>query len=281
MRANPQSPLATPEPDPEKIIRKGKYLQGASSSKSSGISGDLPDSVFHTPVVVSDIPHLPIAETPVKSELEYFLVEYTPFSPDLKEESLESFDFLASPEIVKWFRLESLEYFPFLGSPTPHSFKFLVTKEEGTSLSVEISSAIPKSKPTSVKSESSPPHTPPFSKPPIIQIAFSPAKSPLTSPKSQSPPFPNQMAGINPPQNRMDAIVAARYAPLVLPQPMNSLPVGDYLKYMPKFTGEEDITAEEHLVAFYSYADNLNIENEDVWMRVFVQSLDGEAHKVV
>lgn len=48
---------------------------------------------------------------------------------------------------------------------------------------------------------------------------------------------------------------------------------------MPKFTGEEEITEEEHLAAFYSYADNLNIENEDVWMRFFVQILDGEAMK--
>jgi hypothetical protein len=87
------------------------------------------------------------------------------------------------------------------------------------------------------------------------------------------------MEGANPPRNIMDAIVAARYAPLVLPQPMNALPTGDYLKYMPKFTGEEDITVEEHLVSFYSYADNINIENEDVWMRVFVQSLDGEVRK--
>jgi hypothetical protein len=87
------------------------------------------------------------------------------------------------------------------------------------------------------------------------------------------------MAGANPPRNIMDSIVAARYAPLILPQPMNDLPAGDYLKYMPKFMGEEDITAEEHLASFYSYADNLNIENEDVWMRVFVQSLDGEARK--
>jgi hypothetical protein len=77
------------------------------------------------------------------------------------------------------------------------------------------------------------------------------------------------MAGANPPLNRMDAIVVARYAPLVLPHPMNPLPAEDYLKYMPKFTGEGDITAEEHLVSFYSYADNLNIENEYVWMRVF------------
>jgi hypothetical protein len=87
------------------------------------------------------------------------------------------------------------------------------------------------------------------------------------------------MAGANPPQNRMDAIVVARYAPLILPQPLNPLPAGDYLKYMPKFSGEGEVTAEEHLVAFYSYADNLNIENEDVWMRVFVQSLDGEVIK--
>jgi hypothetical protein len=78
------------------------------------------------------------------------------------------------------------------------------------------------------------------------------------------------MAGDNPSLNIMDAIVAARYAPLILPQPMNPLPVGDCLKYMPKFTGEEDITVEEHLAAFYSYTDNLNIENEDAWMRVFV-----------
>jgi hypothetical protein len=87
------------------------------------------------------------------------------------------------------------------------------------------------------------------------------------------------MAGANLPRNRMDVIVAARYAPIVWPKPMNSLPVRYYLKYMPKFTGEEETTTEEHLVAFYSYVDNLNIENEDVWMRFFVQSLDGEARK--
>jgi hypothetical protein len=104
--------------------------------------------------------------------------------------------------------------------------------------------------------------------------------SPVHTPSpSSSPPLNVPMADVNPPQDRMDAIVTVRYAPLVLPHPMNPLPAGDYLKYMPKFTGEGDITAEEHLVAFYSYADNLNIENEDVWMRVFVQSLYGEVRK--
>jgi uncharacterized small protein (DUF1192 family) len=111
-----------------------------------------------------------------------------------------------------------------------------------------------------------------------VRTSFPASPVHIPSPLS-SPPINVPMAGANPPQNRMDAIVAARYAPLVLPHPMNPLPAGDYLKYMPKFTGEGDITAEEHLAAFYSYADNLNIENEDVWMRVFVQSLDGEVRK--
>jgi hypothetical protein len=48
---------------------------------------------------------------------------------------------------------------------------------------------------------------------------------------------------------------------------------------MPKFTGEEDVTVEEHLASFYNYADNQNIENEDFWMRVFIQILFGEARK--
>jgi hypothetical protein len=34
---------------------------------------------------------------------------------------------------------------------------------------------------------------------------------------------------------------------------------------MPKFTGEDDVSIEEHIEAFYSYAKNLNIEEEDVW----------------
>jgi hypothetical protein len=115
---------------------------------------------------------------------------------------------------------------------------------------------------------------------PLSPVRTSFPSSPVHTPSPpSSPPLNVPMAGANPPQNRMDAIVAARYAPLVLPHPMNPLPAGDYLKYMPKFTGEGDITAEEHLAAFYSYADNLNIENEDVWMRVFVQSLDGEVRK--
>ena len=79
--------------------------------------------------------------------------------------------------------------------------------------------------------------------------------------------------------NRMQAIVAMRYAPLVLPQPLNAFPGGDYLKYLPRFNRQSETSVEEHWNAYYSYVDNQNIENEDVWMRVFVQILDGEARK--
>ena len=81
------------------------------------------------------------------------------------------------------------------------------------------------------------------------------------------------------PQNRMAAMVAARYAPLVLPQPLDALPGGDYHKYLPRFNGQGDVIAEEHWNTYLSYADNQNFEKEDVWMRVFVQSLDGEVRK--
>jgi hypothetical protein len=57
------------------------------------------------------------------------------------------------------------------------------------------------------------------------------------------------------------------------------MPTGDYQKYMPKFIGEGDVAAKEHIESFYSYAKNLNIEDVDVWTRVFVQSLDGHARK--
>jgi hypothetical protein len=87
------------------------------------------------------------------------------------------------------------------------------------------------------------------------------------------------MAGENPPMTRMEAIIATRYAPLLLPQPLNSLPVDGYLKKLPKFIGEGDIAAEEHLEAFYSFTDDHVIMHADVWMRIFVHSLEGEARK--
>jgi hypothetical protein len=51
------------------------------------------------------------------------------------------------------------------------------------------------------------------------------------------------------------------------------------MKYLTIYNGEGDVTAEEHLVSFYIFEDNFNIDYADVWMRLFVQSLDGEVRK--
>ena len=77
----------------------------------------------------------------------------------------------------------------------------------------------------------------------------------------------------------MDAIIGSRYAPLVLPVALHAFPATDYMKYLPRYNEEGEFTTEEHLVAFYSFANNFNIDYEDVWMRLFVQSLDGEVRK--
>ena len=70
--------------------------------------------------------------------------------------------------------------------------------------------------------------------------------------------------------NRMDEIVAARYAPLILPKVMFSFPPNDYMRYFPIFNGDGAVIVEEHLISFYSFADNFNLEHADVWMRLFV-----------
>ena len=94
-----------------------------------------------------------------------------------------------------------------------------------------------------------------------------------------SKPVNSKMADQNQPLDMMDRMVAARYAPLVLPQPLNSLLGGDYQKYLARFNGQCETTVEGHWDAFLSYADNQNIEGKDVWMRMFVQSLDGEVKR--
>jgi hypothetical protein len=95
----------------------------------------------------------------------------------------------------------------------------------------------------------------------------------MLTPTVQTPTVVNMVV------NRMDAIVVARYAPLNLPQVMHSFPPNDYMKYFPRFNGEGEVTAEEHLNSFYSFADNFNVEHADVWMGLFVQSLDREERK--
>jgi hypothetical protein len=128
MRSTPHLPLATPEADPKKIIKKGKSSQEGFSTVVPGTTSYFPNSTFKRPVVVSSAPLLPSVEISRNLNLEDFPVEYSSFSPKLKEKSFESFKVLSSPDVVSWFRFESLEDFPTLGSPSPPSLKIVVRK---------------------------------------------------------------------------------------------------------------------------------------------------------
>lgn len=74
------------------------------------------------------------------------------------------------------------------------------------------------------------------------------------------------------------AFLMNRYAPLQLPQPFNQMP-WDYLRTLPHFTGEDEQVAENHVSVFCNFANSLNVEHLDVILRLFVQSLEGEARK--
>ena len=49
MRSTPQLPLATPESDPKKIVRRRKTLQEGTSAAEPGISDDF----HHPPIAIS------------------------------------------------------------------------------------------------------------------------------------------------------------------------------------------------------------------------------------
>ena len=98
---------------------------------------------------------------------------------------------------------------------------------------------------------------------------FQPSSS-LVNKHFPSPNPSNFTMATQQPLDMMDRMVATRYAPLVLSQPLNALPGGDYQKYLPRFNGQGETTAKEHWDAFLSYADNQKIEAKDVWMRVFM-----------
>lgn len=69
-----------------------------------------------------------------------------------------------------------------------------------------------------------------------------------------------------------------KYATLDLPQPLREMPQ-DYLKHLPRFNGEDDNMAQSHNKTSNAFVENINVEQLDVVMRLFVQSLNGEARK--
>jgi hypothetical protein len=242
-RSHPQLPLATPETDPEVVLRKGKAPEEEASTAETG-NPPSPSvrTLFSSPQFLNRPP----------SEVSRFLnfgsvpAEFSPPGLGLEGEILVT---PLSSEVVPCRRPMTIEDFP--------------TPAQGGALA-DLSSLA-------------------FSLDPLLfptPIKNSSLVSTFRVPSPPSSPLHNiHMVGENPPMKAMEAIIATRYAPLVLPQLLNALPPEGYLKQLPKFTGEGDITAEEHLAAFYTFVDDNVIMHADVWMRIFVHSLQGEARK--
>jgi hypothetical protein len=104
-------------------------------------------------------------------------------------------------------------------------------------------------------------------RPPLSIVSHIPSQPSSTEASSSASTPKIAMAA---PLTKMEQILANRYAPLVLLNPLSFMLIGYYQKYMPKFTGSGDYTVEEHIEAFYAYAENINISEEDVWTKIFV-----------
>ena len=77
--------------------------------------------------------------------------------------------------------------------------------------------------------------------------------------------------------NPVSPIFPSWYKPLQLPPIFHDFPMKHY-KYLPKFNGEsKDFTSEKHLQAFEHFSNLFEIEHDDVCMRNFAQSLQGDA----
>ena len=72
--------------------------------------------------------------------------------------------------------------------------------------------------------------------------------------------------------------MVAWYASLVLPQPLAPLP-NDYQSGIPHFTEAKSITAQHHIDRINDAFDYMELEEETMKMRMFAQSLRGEAKK--
>jgi hypothetical protein len=105
------------------------------------------------------------------------------------------------------------------------------------------------------------------------QIIHSTSPSPTSSTSSVTSPPITQVVVQPPPP-----IMAARYAPLVLVAPLHAMPQ-DYQTRLPQFDGTGPLNAQQHVDKMNDYFDLQEVDEADVQMRLFAQSLTGEVKK--
>ena len=285
-RENPEGPLVSVS-DPKKIISKGKaqHRQASESAAASGLGIPIHAQSFVSEKSFAKIVSSKVIESSsqVRAEELSFASDITHSAPEIEvyphsQEPTSTSSLHPSSNKSSKSGLQAPTNLPVLREiiqdlslKGEENLATLLNQFYKTSYLLSTSEAAVQSKIKQTFNSGSGTSSPPSS--PLNRP--SPPLSPASSPSSST--VSNIMAGQN--LTRMEQILANRYAPLVLPNPLSAMPTGDYQKYMPKFTGAGEYTAEEHIEAFYAYAENINISEEDVWTRVFVQSLDGQARK--
>jgi len=69
------------------------------------------------------------------------------------------------------------------------------------------------------------------------------------------------------------------YAPLNfnnIPNYPHDMPTSEYKEVLPKFSSNMAISVEDHLTQFGTIVENMEIEYEDIVMKMFVQTLEGD-----
>ena len=72
--------------------------------------------------------------------------------------------------------------------------------------------------------------------------------------------------------------MAYRYAPLVLPQQLHDMPQ-EYQSKIPQFDATIHYTAQQHINKMTDFFELHEIDDSDVQMRLFAQTLTGEVKK--
>jgi hypothetical protein len=192
--SHPQLPLATPEADPEAVLKRGKSF---AEEVSIAEIGNPPSPSVRTPFSPPRFLNRPPSEVSRFLNFGSVPAEFPPPGLGLEGEILVT---PLSSEVV-----------PRCRPRTTADFTTPMQRGAPAELISLVFSLNPLLFPTPLRDS----------------IPATPSRPP--SPPSSPPPnFP--MAGANPPMNRMEAIIAARYSPLVLPQPLNALPADGYLK---------------------------------------------------
>ena len=112
-RSHPQLPLATPEIDPEVVLKKGKASEGESSTAEPG---NPPSPFVGTPFSPPRFLNRPLSEVSRFLNFESVPAEFSPPGLALEGETLVT---PLSPEAVLWHRPRTTKDFPTPRFTTP------------------------------------------------------------------------------------------------------------------------------------------------------------------